>query len=342
MILRGTIAALLLATAAARAAGPFGSDQSGLPMTSAIFRAWASRVVSVAQPSPSSGGFAQDDELNPSDATAILGRPADEELNNAHVYALGNAGSITVAFDEALHDGFGPDFAVFENGFNDWSHPGGGTSGYTFAEFAFVEVATTTNAWARFPSQYLGTNFVFNLNSVPSNRWASQDVTLVDGLAGKHICPQGTPFDLAALRSLSVVTNGSVDLNRIRFVRLVDVVGDGSHFDSSNRPIYDPYFNMASTGLAAAPDSATDGFDLRAVGVINGGAVWPAANPTPQGGMKISWYAPSNTVWQPQSATNPAGPWSAFGAAITGAESSITVTGAPPAAFFRLQRWSVP
>lgn len=340
MILRGSIAALLLATAAARAAGPFGSDQSGLPMTSAVFRAWASRVVAVAHPIAGSGGFANDDSYEPSDASAVLGRPDDEGANNAHVFSLGNGGSVVVAFDEAIHDGSGPDFAVFENGFSDGTPRIGDTNRYTFAELAFVEVATTTNAWACFPSQYFGTNFIFNFNGMTNNNWASQDVTLIDGLAGKHVCELGTPFDLSALRNLSVVTNGSVNLNNIRFVRITDVIGDGSRLDSSNRPIYDPYFSSTSGWPNGASPSAFDGFDLRAVGLINSGAVWPSSDAGGISGMKLTWFAATNVIWQPQSAVSLAGPWTNFGAPFIGNDSSVTVTAAP--SFFRVQHWRAP
>jgi hypothetical protein len=49
-----------------------------------------------------------------------------------------------------------------------------------------------------------------------------------------------------------------VDLNRIRFVRLVDVIGDGTTMDGLGRPIYDP------TG------SGIGGADVDAIAVING------------------------------------------------------------------------
>ena len=44
----------------------------------------------------------------------------------------------------------------------------------------------------------------------------------------------------------------------VRWVRLVDIVGDGSCTDSFGRVIYDPY-----------PTEGSAGFDLDAVGVIN-------------------------------------------------------------------------
>lgn len=52
-----------------------------------------------------------------------------------------------------------------------------------------------------------------------------------------------------------------VDLNEINFVRIVDIPGNGAFLDSENRPIFDPW-----------PTTPADrgGFDLEAVGIING------------------------------------------------------------------------
>jgi hypothetical protein len=62
------------------------------------------------------------------------------------------------------------------------------------------------------------------------------------------------------------VQSGAVDLQHIRYLRLVDVIGDGSASDSFGRPIYDP------TGFGIG------GADVDAVAVINGAhAPEPAA-----------------------------------------------------------------
>ena len=50
----------------------------------------------------------------------------------------------------------------------------------------------------------------------------------------------------------------NVDLDEINYVRLVDIVGDGSVLDSTGTPIYDAY-----------PTHGTPGFDLSGIGVIN-------------------------------------------------------------------------
>ena len=54
------------------------------------------------------------------------------------------------------------------------------------------------------------------------------------------------------------VINGKVDLGNIRFVRIIDINGDGNTKDSFNNSIYDPY-----------PCTGSAGFDLDAIGVIN-------------------------------------------------------------------------
>jgi hypothetical protein len=345
MIRRGVIAALVMAafSPAVFAAGPFGGDQSGIPMTSSVFRAWISGVVDVQHPVAGSGGFANDDNADPTDPTnAVVGVPSDD-LNNAHVFSLGDGGSIVVKFDEAVYDGPGADFAVFENGFTDGTPRSGDTNKYTFAELAFVEVGTTSNAWARFPSQYLGTNALYNFDRPASNFWASQDVTLIDGLAGKHAVQFGTPFDLASLRADANVLNGSVDLQCIRFVRLIDVVGDGTTFDSSNRPIYDPCFNFLTGWPNPEPVSAVDGFDLRAIGLINSGELFSRPAASTSGGMVLSWFAATNSTWHLQCATTPAGPWSNV-VSIAGIDAAIAITNRADggSAFYRLQRTPLP
>ncbi len=110
---------------------------------------------------------------------------------------------------------------------------------------------------------YWGTN--------PVGTFAAIDPTNVHNLAGKHVNNQGmwlgTPFDLDDLSQDQEVQSGSVDLSNINYVRIIDVVGNGSTFDSQANPIYDPY----PTGFAAG------GFDLDAVAVLN--AAEPAEPP---------------------------------------------------------------
>ena len=57
--------------------------------------------------------------------------------------------------------------------------------------------------------------------------------------------------------------DGSVDLDNIGFIRLVDVPGDGRETDSFGNPIFDAF----------SPNNALGGFDLDAVGVVSAAAV---------------------------------------------------------------------
>jgi hypothetical protein len=153
--------------------------------------------------------------------------------------SLGNEGHITLQFDPPIVDGQGDDFAVFENSFS-----------ATFLELGFVEVSSNGTDFARFDSAYLGTS--------PIASFGIQNSTNFDGLAGKYAQGYGQPFDLASLRYHLGVQFDSVDLQNIRFVRIVDIVGDGRSTDSFGHPIYDPH-----------PTVQTAGFDLDAVGVLH-------------------------------------------------------------------------
>lgn len=170
------------------------------------------------------------------------------------VVSLGRGGEMTLTFTQAIRDGDGPDFAVFENGFSD-----------TFLELAWVEVSTDGIHFIRFPN--------FSYTDEPTG---SVDPTYIHGLAGKYRQGYGTPFDLQQLQlAYEAILNGTdsfahdyrqslldnfpeVDLDEIRFVRILDVVGDGHHLDAQDFPIYDPY-----------PTTGSAGFDLDAIGVIH-------------------------------------------------------------------------
>jgi hypothetical protein len=131
---------------------------------------------------------------------------------------------------------------VFENGF--------GFLGGLFGELAFVEVGTNGLDFARFAAT--------TLNPFPVAAFDPIDPSDHHGLAGRHPLGFGTGFDLEALAADPLVLSGAVDLLDIRYVRIVDVVGDGSFVDDEGRPIYDPY----PTAFAAG------GFDLEAVGAV--------------------------------------------------------------------------
>jgi hypothetical protein len=225
------------------------------------------------------------------DAAKALGTPTGD---HADIVSLGdleaggiNPGEITLVFGDpnipigqtdpnGIKNVKGYDFAVFENGFiSGFSTSGGSLTGQMLSEFAFVEVSSNGVDFVRFPS--------VSLTAGPVGAYGTVDVTDVYNLAGKHpnaygICT-GTPFDLAELSDHPDVLAGSVDLDEIRFVRLIDVPGSGEFFDqpqsyfnpdsydpnetphwtlfTQNHPVYDAWLTWESGG-----------FDLEAVGVL--------------------------------------------------------------------------
>ncbi|MDB5280926.1 MAG: hypothetical protein JWO06_1, partial [Bacteroidota bacterium] len=85
------------------------------------------------------------------------------------------------------------------------------------------------------------------------------DCSLVNNLAGKYVAGYGTPFDLEDLKN-----QFGLDVNDVRYVRVIDAVGSindlyASH-DINGHKVNDPW----------PTPFASSGFDLDAVGVING------------------------------------------------------------------------
>ena len=144
------------------------------------------------------------------------------------IVSLGRGGAITLTFARPIVDGSGYDFAVFENAFSDNS-----------LELGYVEVSADGASWHRFAND--------SLTSSPVGGYGTLDPTDITGFAGKYRQGYGTPFDLADL-----------GLSSVSYVKILDIVGDGSYLDSSGDVIYDPY-----------PTYGSAGFDLDAVGVIN-------------------------------------------------------------------------
>ncbi len=145
------------------------------------------------------------------------------------VVSLGDGGKITYTFDLPIANGDGYDFAVFDNSFAD-----------TWIELAWVEVSNDGDQWYRFPN--------ISLTPEAIGSWGTIDPTDIDGFAGKYRAGYGTPFDL-----------DDVGLSMARYVRIVDIIGDGSALDSENNPIYDPYPQFEG-GV---------GFEVDAIGVMN-------------------------------------------------------------------------
>jgi len=172
-------------------------------------------------------------------------------------------GSIIASFQATIFDGPGADFAVFENAgafFN--SHD----VNFIFAELAIVEVSSNGTDFARFPATSLNIEPDANtpdpnhdqLHTPFGRNFAGINTTNVNNLAGTHPTLVGTPFDLSDLAGHPLVTLGTVDLDQIRYVRFVDIPGEGSFTDSLGNPILDAWKSVESGG-----------FDLDAVGAIH-------------------------------------------------------------------------
>jgi hypothetical protein len=246
-----------------------------------IFRGWAAAVVEYAPSDQTWSG-------NWNDPAKALGPVTG---SNADVVSLGELtqqeilqgvlpGIITLAFGDAndpaddgvIRNARGYDFVVFENGMISQFTTGmGSLQGQLLAELAYVEVSSNGVDFARFPA--------VSLTPAGTGAYGTTDMNNILNLAGKHpngygICT-GTPFDLAELADHPDVLAGKVELNAIRYVRLVDVPGNGSFLDDAlqqvepntgpqwrnyteSHPIYDQW-----------PTWGSGGFDLEAVGVLH-------------------------------------------------------------------------
>jgi hypothetical protein len=223
----------------------FGADRAAAgPYTEAgyspsLMQAWATEVYDFRR-----GPM---DIAHPENGNASFGVPGNALGSNVNdvydVYSLGDGGYITLHFASGISDGPGDDFAVYENGFY---APGG-----LFGEFAFVEVSSNGADFARFDATCL--------QSTPVCGGCVIDPTDYHNLGGKHVLGQGTGFDLAELAAHPLVAAGKLDLAHVAYVRLVDVIGDGSTRDHLGAPIYDPYPTAYASG----------GFDANGVGVLH-------------------------------------------------------------------------
>lgn len=184
---------------------------------------------------------------------------------SADAIAIGTpAGRITLDFVTPVRNLSGADFVIFENGFA--SEGVAGVAGQIVGELAYVEVSSDGINFARFPSRSLTPSAVGPYGTIdPGN---------VFNLAGKHGNAYGqswgTPFDLAQLAADTLVVGGQVNLNGIRYIRIVDIPGNGAFKDSQGAAIYDAWVTIGSGG-----------FDLEAVGAISQNAsfsTWAAQN----------------------------------------------------------------
>lgn len=160
---------------------------------------------------------------------------------SVNVVSLGDGGSATLTFEQAIIDGPGPDFAVFENGLND-----------TFLELAFVEVSSDGTHFVRFPA-HSETQF-----STQIGGFGEVDCQFVHNLAGKYRSGFGTPFDLADLP-----VDPLLDIQNITHVRVIDVVGSIDTLKGTKDSYGNPINDLFPTPFASG------GFDLDGIGVIN-------------------------------------------------------------------------
>ena len=232
------------------AAGQPGSD--AVPATDPRIVGWATGVSALQRglvdisdsQSPFASFGAAASALGPENAYDFsTGLPSTSPTT---VVSLGDGGSITLTFANPLGDLPGPDFAVFENSFND-----------SFLELAFVEVSSDGVNFARFPTHSLTqtTQQIVQTN----NQFNAIDPTDLDGLAGKYRAGWGTPFDLAVLAGRPFL-----DVQQITQVRVVDVIG-------SLDPLYARFDNSVPARVINEPwptPFATSGFDLDAIAVI--------------------------------------------------------------------------
>ena len=227
------------------AAGPFApaagdNASTAVAADSPVIAAWAQGYENYFP-----GSYVDQQFQTPEKALHSAGNSNSNSNNSGYTFdivSLGRGGSITLLFDPPVRNGEGVDFAVFENSFSD-----------NFLELAWVEVSSNGIDFVRF--------YNISLTQSAVNSFGNIDPTDVTGLAGKYRRGYGTPFDLEQLTVTHSNLN-NLDLNRISHVKIIDIVGDGSHYDSITsgngpNPIYDPY-----------PTSGSAGFDLDAVAAL--------------------------------------------------------------------------
>lgn len=256
----------------------FSPDSSASNYVNPLFFGWAVEQVVNYSPAPGVGlytplpGLTLDFSIPTKALGPVTGDNFDVvslgDLSTTQITGGVAPGQITLQFGVPIRNRSGADLVIFENAT-------GGTDS-VFGELAYVEVSSDGEHFARFPSR--------SLTSSPVGAFSSIDPRKVFNLAGKHVNAYGdswgTPFDLAQLAShplcdplLHPGGDPPVNLNAIRYVRLVDIPGNGPFLDSQEYSIYDAWLTYGSGG-----------FDLEAVGAISQNAAfssWAAQNSLP-------------------------------------------------------------
>ena len=233
-----------------------------------IFRGWATEVVSY---EPAAGVDSQWADPGKALGPATGDRLDIVSLGDLSAEQIGDGlppGEITLYFDEPIRQGRGYDFVVFENGFtSDLSLETGSVAGEMFAEFGYVEVSSNGVDFVRFPA--------VSLTAEPTGPYGTVEISNIYNLAGKHPNGTGTPFDLRQIVNDPMVVAGLVDVNDIRYVRIVDIPGSGDFYDDAmlnvapgTWPEWDFYGNDHPI-YDAWPTHGSGGLDLEAIGVLN-------------------------------------------------------------------------
>lgn len=169
------------------------------------------------------------------------------------VVSLGDGGNAIITIDGSLYNGVGPDFAVFENAFDD-----------NFLELAFVEVSSDGQNYVRFPAVSL------TQTKTQIGGFDYLEPTDLNNFAGKYRKEYGVPFDLEELKDSS-----DVDIDKITHIKIVDVVGS---IDTTRMHSKDSKGNVVNDPWPTPYESS--GFDLDAVGFIHmrGNSIHEAEN----------------------------------------------------------------
>jgi len=207
------------------------------------------------------GGFGED-EL-PDNITGPPDGRGDfaPQSSAGELLSLGDGGYVVLKLGREVVDADGPDLVVFENSFYK-----GGDVDNLFTEAAVVEVSQDGNEWHRFP---------FDYDPTGEDPWKDPDNYL--GLAGINpvyakcsaddfidpLEPEASGGDLFDL--------ADVGLEWAAYIKIIDAgnneTNPGSQIEDADG---DPVDDSGNHGFSNPPMA---GFDLDAVGVINGGDV---------------------------------------------------------------------
>jgi len=208
----------------------------------AFVAAFDDYAVQVTDYAPGAGGE--------SGATEALGPPSGAGLFSGSIATatLGVGGSVTLEFAGHCVNGPGTDLLVCENPFLV-----AGTSD-SFAETCFVEVSSDGAHFARFPVSYTGLPGPFLPYTGAPMAWYGGLAGVRPVLANPPLGPDpldvvhagGDAFDLSSLLDHPAVLAGDVNLDAIRWVRMLDIE-TGLATDDQGVPIWDCGIDTSSS-----------------------------------------------------------------------------------------------